>query len=229
MPLEVTKTPHTALSLKWPVAPIRWVANATAIQDHHSAWELKNSSMGLLRILFRLFAAPTTPAKRHEYSPPPAHGSDPSASARLVTLTRETISLAISTPGASLSGKCWVVDGDTIDIGGSRIRLAGIDAPEMEHPYGKAAKSALIRLCQGQTIRAEFHGSDHFDRNMATCFLSDGRDLSAEMVKLGLAIDWPKYSGGKYRVLEPEGVRRKLWRCDARQKGRMPPLRPDQD
>ena len=53
------------------------------------------------------------------------------------------------------------------------------------------------------------------------CYLSDGRDLSAEMVKLGLALDWPKFSGGKYRELETSDARTKLFLADARQKGRM--------
>ena len=56
--------------------------------------------------------------------------------------------------------------------------------------------------------------------------LPDGRDLSAEMVKLGMAVDWPKFSGGKYRQYELPESRRLLWRCDARQKGRMPPPTP---
>ena len=43
------------------------------------------------------------------------------------------------------------------------------------------------------------------------------------MVKCGMAIDWPRYSGGKVRPLEPEGIRKKLWRADARQQGRFPP------
>lgn len=124
---------------------------------------------------------------------------------------------------ATLKGRCYVVDGDTITIGNTSIRLAGIDAPEMDHPYGKNAKWALVNLCKGQVITAEME--DHFShgRCVATCYLPDGRDLSAEMVKAGLAIDWRKFSGGKYRHLEPEGVRRKLWRADARQKGLMPP------
>lgn len=36
-----------------------------------------------------------------------------------------------------LRGRAWVIDGDTIDISGTRIRLAGIDAPELDHPFGK--------------------------------------------------------------------------------------------
>jgi len=41
------------------------------------------------------------------------------------------------------------------------------------------------------------------------------------MVKIGLAIDWAKFSNGAYRSLELPGVRKKLWLADARQKGRM--------
>jgi micrococcal nuclease len=124
-------------------------------------------------------------------------------------------------------GPAWVIDGDTLDIRGMRIRLAGVDAPEMDQPYGQTAKWALVKLCKGQEIRAVFDGDLSHDRTVATCYLPDGRDLSAEMVKAGLAIDWPKFSRGKYAGLEPASIRKKLWRCDARQKGRMPPSLPN--
>jgi len=124
-------------------------------------------------------------------------------------------------PPATLEGKCYVIDGDTIQIGQVRLRLAGIDAPELDHPWGLKAKSELIRLCRGQTIRAEFAPHLSYDRTVATCFLADGRDLSAEMVRLGMALDWPKFSGGKYAHLEPEGARKKHWKAAARQRGDM--------
>ena len=126
-----------------------------------------------------------------------------------------------------LRGRAWVIDGDTIDISGTRIRLAGIDAPELDHPFGKSAKWTLVNLCKGQEIRAVYDGDQSHDRTVATCYLPDGRDLSAEMVKAGMAIDWPKFSRGKYSGLEVPGIRKKLWRCDARQKGLMPPVLPD--
>lgn len=120
-----------------------------------------------------------------------------------------------------LVGTCWVVDGDTIVIDNTHIRLAGIDAPELDHPYGNQAKWALVRLCKGQTVTARIIPEVSHDRICAQCFLPDGRDLAAELVKLGLAIDWPKFSGGRYAHLEVPGVRKKLWRCDARQRGRV--------
>jgi endonuclease YncB( thermonuclease family) len=128
----------------------------------------------------------------------------------------------VALPVMVLHGTCHVVDGDTIRIRDVSIRLGGIDAPELDHPYGKNARWALFNLCKGMPIRAEVLESDHYGRVVARCFLPDGRDLAAEMVRMGHAVDWPKYSGGRYRNLEVPGIRKKLWRCDARQKGRMP-------
>lgn len=130
-------------------------------------------------------------------------------------------------PQAAIVGRAWVIDGDTIDISGTRIRLAGIDAPELGDPYGNKAKFFLVNMCQGQQVRAVFDGELSYERAVATCFLPDGRDLSAEMVKAGMALDWRKFSGGKYRSLEPPDARKRLWRCDARQRGRMPQSIPD--
>lgn len=120
-----------------------------------------------------------------------------------------------------LTGSAWITDGDTIKIRNTQIRLFGIDAPEINHPYGKKAKWALHKLCKGHNIRAEITDIDDHGRTVAQCFLPDGRDLSAEMVKQGLAIDWPKFSGGKYRSLETPDARKKLFLADARQKDRM--------
>ena len=120
-----------------------------------------------------------------------------------------------------IEGRARIVDGDTIVINKTQIRLFGIDAPEIDHPYGKKAKWALVSLCKGHTVRTEVTDVDSYGRTVGKCYLPDGRDLSAEMVKQGLAIDWPKYSGGIYDGLETEGVRKKLWLADARQKGRM--------
>lgn len=184
--------------------------------------------MSLFRLFFRLLFQTRTRRARYTYSPPPKDKTDDITGTVAITVTRRTM-VATVEAGAVLSGKCWVIDGDTIDIGGKRIRLAGIDAPELDHPYGRTAKATLVRLCQGQAVRAVFDGASSYERSMATCFLPDGRDLSAEMVRAGMAIDWPRYSGGRYSEFEVAGTRRKLWRCDARQKGRMPAWQPGQD
>lgn len=121
----------------------------------------------------------------------------------------------------TLKGRAYVVDGDTIRIKKTQIRLFGVDAPEMNHPFGKRAKWAMFELCKNRTVIAEVTATDAHGRTVAKCFLDDGRDLSAELVQQGLALDWPKYSGGIYRDMETPDARRKLWLADARQKGRM--------
>ena len=121
----------------------------------------------------------------------------------------------------TVSGRAYVIDGDTIRVQKTQIRLFGIDAPELNHPYGVRAKWAMVNLCKGQVITAEITAVDEYGRTVAKCTLPDGRDLSAEMVKQGMAIDWSKYSGGIYRSMETPDARKKLWLADARQKGRM--------
>jgi endonuclease YncB( thermonuclease family) len=108
----------------------------------------------------------------------------------------------------SLSGRAWVIDGDTIVIGRTKIRLAGIDAPELDRPFGQKSKWAMVDICKGHVITAELTGEWSHDRMVGTCYLPDGRDIGAELVGRGLALDWPMFSGGRYRSLEPKGVRR---------------------
>lgn len=165
--------------------------------------------MGLVRIILRLFSRPQRPT-------PPLACELPRE--MRVVVVRSTQSAAAPVEQV-LRGPCWVVDGDTIIINKVRIRLAGIDAPELEHPFGKQSKWALAKLCKGQTVTARIKPELSYDRLVAECFLPDGRDLGAEMVRAGLALDWPKFSGGKYRHLETADARKKLWRAAVRQRG----------
>ncbi len=121
----------------------------------------------------------------------------------------------------TLKGSAYIIDGDSLVINKTQIRLFGVDAPELTHPFGQKAKWALVRMCKGQSVTAKVTDVDNHGRTVARCFLEDGRDISAEMVKAGLAIDWPRFSGGQYKALEVPNARKKMWLADARQKGRM--------
>ncbi|WP_210333028.1 thermonuclease family protein [Rhizobium sp. RHZ01] len=146
--------------------------------------------MGLLRMLVRLFAGrgrPQLPRETTEPFPP-------------LILREQVASRAIGINPAQLlqmetilRGRYWVIDGDTIVINNIRMRLAGIDAPELDHPWGQRSKWALIQLCKGRTVTARIKPELSHDRMVAECFLPDGRDLGAELVRSGLALDWPKF------------------------------------
>lgn len=100
-----------------------------------------------------------------------------------------------------VSGSVKVIDGDTLVLDGKRIRLVGIDAPELRQvcqrdnqpwPCGKGAKDHLIALTGDAKTRCEAGGSDRYGRLLALC-LSGSRDLNAAMVGAGYAIAFGDY------------------------------------
>lgn len=102
-----------------------------------------------------------------------------------------------------LSGPAQVVDGDTIRLMGERIRLNGIDAPEMgqscfndqteSYACGSEASAYLKALVGSQTLRCEGEERDRYGRLIATCYLKN-RDLNAEMVRAGWAVAYRRFS-----------------------------------
>jgi micrococcal nuclease len=98
----------------------------------------------------------------------------------------------------------YVRDGDTIELGAMAIRLQGLAAPEGAEPGGDAATVAMRRLVEGRLVRCDLDGSRTHDR-CATCYL-EGRDIAAIMVEQGLARDCPRFSGGRYAVIEAQAV-----------------------
>ncbi len=64
------------------------------------------------------------------------------------------------------------VDGDTIRVGGKRIRLRGIDTPEMSELQGPAAKQRLEELLRSGSIRIEPRGRDVYNRLVADVFVN---------------------------------------------------------
>ena len=106
--------------------------------------------------------------------------------------------------GQEISGPVRVGDGDSLDIGGTRIRLHGIDAVELaqhckdtagsDYPCGEDAKRALEDLVRGKTVRCdERHGVDQYGRIAAVC-TADGLNLNAAMVDSGFAVAYRQHS-----------------------------------
>lgn len=89
-------------------------------------------------------------------------------------------------------GQGRAVDGDTIELGGARIRLFGIDAPERRQPGARAATDNLRRLMAGRRVSCEKIDRDRYGRDVSLC-RADGVDLSAEQVRLGHAVVWCYY------------------------------------
>jgi endonuclease YncB( thermonuclease family) len=106
--------------------------------------------------------------------------------------------------GKAVSGPVRVGDGDSIDIGETRIRFHGIDAVELaqhcrdasgqDYACGEEAKRTLQNLIGSKTVRCgERHGVDQYGRIAAVC-TADGLDLNAAMVDSGFAVAYRQHS-----------------------------------
>ncbi len=78
------------------------------------------------------------------------------------------------------------VDGDTIRVGGERIRLRGIDTPEMNEPAGPSAKQRLDELLHSGSIRIVPQGRDVYHRLVADVFVN-GQNVADILRSEGLS------------------------------------------
>ena len=95
-----------------------------------------------------------------------------------------------------------VVDGDTFWISSKdeRIRIWGLDAPEVGALGGSQATAALTTLISGEQLICRQRDVDRYGRIVGQCFLPDGRDITASMIASGTAQEYCRYSGNHYRT-----------------------------
>lgn len=137
------------------------------------------------------------------------HAFLPFIFAALAIVASPTVSVHGAENIQPLVGRASVIDGDTIEIAGERIRINGIDAPESSqlcqddqgrsYRCGAMSARALDQLLsESRPLRCEFVERDQYGRFVGDCFRADGLGLAAAMVRSGMALDWPRYSGGAY-------------------------------
>ncbi|WFU51729.1 thermonuclease family protein [Sinorhizobium terangae] len=131
---------------------------------------------------------------------------------KLSHLLLVAVALGAALPARSagpIIGRATVIDGDTIEIRGERVRLHGVDAPESwqkcedgdggAYRCGKEAAFALDRfLAESRPTRCEFVERDRYQRFVGVCFRNDGREVNRWLVESGNAVDWERYSKGAY-------------------------------
>ena len=90
-----------------------------------------------------------------------------------------------------------IIDGDTIVILTTerrvRVRLAGIDTPEKNQPWGNAATREMRRLVAGRTVDVEWHKKDRWNRKIGIVY-SEGQDVGLVMVERGFAWHFKRYA-----------------------------------
>lgn len=112
------------------------------------------------------------------------------------------LTLASPVHALTFSGQARVVDGDSLVVAGERVRLFGIDAPELKQrcdvsgrnwACGAWSKDSLSKIIGQGVLRCEALDRDRYGRTVARCDVS-GRDVGAEMVRAGAATAYLRYS-----------------------------------
>ncbi len=108
-----------------------------------------------------------------------------------------------ATAQPAVSGRATVIDGDTIEIRGTRIRLHGVDAPELSQTCrrtnrrdwdcGVEAAVALDSFVGGRTVRCQPNGDVHGNRIIAVCF-KGAEDINRWLVANGWAVASRRFS-----------------------------------
>jgi endonuclease YncB( thermonuclease family) len=100
-----------------------------------------------------------------------------------------------------LRGAAAASDGDSLRLNGRRVRLEGIDAPEIGQncrrgetiwDCGADARRRLALLTEGTTTHCRLHGRDRYGRDLGICE-AGGRDIGRDMVLSGLAVSYGLY------------------------------------
>jgi endonuclease YncB( thermonuclease family) len=117
-------------------------------------------------------------------------------------------------------------DGDTLRLRTSnatiKVRLFGIDAPELGQPFSRASREKLSELTFRRKVQLIAHGKDAYSRQLAEVVLEDGTNVNNEMVRAGMAYYFRRYTRSKVlENMENEArrERRGVWSVD----GLIPP------
>jgi len=108
-----------------------------------------------------------------------------------------------------------VADGDTFtglteDNQQIKCRIYGIDAPEKKQAFGNRSKQTLSDLIFGEEVQIKIQNKDRYGRAVVWVVFN-GKDVSAEMLKAGMAWHYKQYSKDKdYAELEEQARQKKI-------------------
>ncbi len=95
------------------------------------------------------------------------------------------------------SGKAFILDGDSMKVGGKEVRLFGLDAPEYsqtcfnakqeEYACGQISRDFLINFAGGKEVNCLYAERDKYHRFLSKCFVGN-TSINEALVENGMAV-----------------------------------------
>ncbi len=136
-------------------------------------------------------------------SPAPTPRSTPAAMPRVIYGNADPDAQDDAGPSGTFTIRAAVVDGDTLATGSDRLRINGIDAPEVgqaceqggrTYDCGAAARAAMMRILGQGDLTCETIGIDQYRRRVVRCDDANGQDIAAALVAQGWAMAYRQFS-----------------------------------
>ena len=99
---------------------------------------------------------------------------------------------ASTTAAPTISGPARVIDGDTVVVAGTTVRLKGVDAAEVGTARGESARRAMVALVTSE-LTCRLTGETTHRREVGYCVTADGIDINRAIIASGAALACPRF------------------------------------
>jgi endonuclease YncB( thermonuclease family) len=106
---------------------------------------------------------------------------------------------------ATISGAARVIDGDTVVVAGTTVRLKGVDAAELGTARGENAKRVMLELVTRE-LTCRLTGEKTWGREVGYCTTADGININQAIVASGAALACPRYDDRYLRFERTEAL-----------------------
>jgi endonuclease YncB( thermonuclease family) len=97
-----------------------------------------------------------------------------------------------TTAAPTISGPARVIDGDTVVVAGTTVRLKGVDAAELGTARGENARRVMAMLVTG-SLTCRLTGEKTYGREVGYCTTANGIDINQAIIASGAALACPRY------------------------------------
>jgi endonuclease YncB( thermonuclease family) len=129
----------------------------------------------------------------------------PALSVAALTLLLLLTTTTPATKLRSIDGPAYVLDGDTVVVGTTHVRLKGVDAAELGTALGENAK-AMMMVIVTPSLSCRLTGEKTWDREVGYCSTSDGVDINRAIIERGFALACPGFDPRYLKFEQPQAV-----------------------